>query len=187
MGALQETGIIDLDVPPPESPDGERLRWHPRHWPRPVLIAVTAVVTILATLLTVRAAEGTVSATVAAEESRPPSTPWAELYGSAILKLDEGGSRVFDGINAVDSGFSLASILEPGDYRLRFSCASEIGGMQVDVLVRGVTGDVVTTKADCDLEHTDAAFRVDESLSVSVWVGSRQEAQTAYAFAVVAE
>lgn len=187
MGASQETGIIDLDVPPPEDADGGRLRWHPRHWPRPVLIAVTAVVTILATLLTVRAAEGTGRATVAVEEPRPPSSPWAELYGSAILKLDEAGTRVFDGINAVDSGLSLASVLEPGDYRLRFACASEVGGMQVDILVRGVTGDVLATRADCDQEHTDAAFRVDESLSVSVWVGSHQEAQTAYAFAVVAE
>lgn len=186
MGASQETGIIDLDAPPPERATGERLRWHPRHWPRPVLIAVTAVVAVLATLLTVRAAGGAERATVAAEP-RPPSHPWAELYGSAILKLDEAGDRVFDGINAVDSGLSLGSTLEPGDYRLRFACASEVGGMQVDVLVRGATAEVLATRADCDQEHTDASFRVEEPLSVSVWVGSYQEAQTAYAFAVVAE
>lgn len=183
MGAMRETGIIDLDDAPP--PEG-RTRWHPRDWPRPVLIAVTVVVTILATLLTVRATASERSA-VPAEELRPASSPWALLYGSAMLKLDEAGRPVFDGINAVDSGFRLESTLEPGHYRLRFACASESSGVDVEVLVRDETGDIATTRADCDLEHTDAAFDVEEAAPVAVWVGSEHQAQTAYAFAVVAE
>lgn len=181
MGAQRETGIIDLDEPPPPE---RRLRWHPRDWPRPVLITVTAVIAILATLLTVRATSATERAAVPA---RPPSSPWALLYGSAILKLDEARRPVFDGINAVDSGYRLESTLEPGHYRIRFACASDISGVDVDVLVRDATGDIVTTRADCDLDHTDAAFDVEEAAQVSVWVGSHQQAATAYAFAVVAE
>ncbi|GIG70753.1 hypothetical protein [Phytomonospora endophytica] len=186
MGATLDTGIIDLDQRPPETAGDSRPPWHPRDWPRPVLITVTAVVAILATLLMVRAT-GTERSAVSAEAIRPASNPWALLYGSAILKLDESGRPVFDGINAVDSGFRLESQLEAGDYRLRFACASEIIGVDVDVLVRGGSGDMVTTKVDCDLDHTDAVFRVEEPLAVSVWVGSHQQASTAYAFAVVAE
>ncbi|HEY1178082.1 MAG TPA: hypothetical protein VGF17_18150 [Phytomonospora sp.] len=186
MGASLDTGIIDLDERPPERVGDAPRPWRPRDWPRPVLIAVTAVVAVLATLLTVRATAAERSA-VATDRIRPASNPWALLYGSAMLKLDESGRPVFDGINAVDSGYRLESTLEPGDYRLRFACASEYTGVDVDVLVRGGNGDMVTARVDCDLDHTDAAFRVDEALAVSVWVGSHQQASTAYAFAVVAQ
>lgn len=184
MGAQQNTGIIDLDERPPEAEPA--MRWHPRDWPRPVLIAVTAAVTLVATLLTVRAT-GAERAPVTAEDVRRAGGEWPALYGSAMLKLDESAMPVFDGINAVDSGYRLESTLEPGDYRLRFACASETSGVAVDILVRGGTGDMVETSADCDQDHTDAAFHVEEPASVAVWVGSHQAASTAYAFAVVAE
>ncbi|MEV0651224.1 hypothetical protein AB0I28_38820 [Phytomonospora sp. NPDC050363] len=191
MGASDATGIIDLDRYTDDDIDGRAAtaHWIRRlrgPWPRPVLIAVTALVTIVATLVTVRATDADPVAEPTAID-RPENSPWAILYGSAMLKIRDAGPPVFDGINAVDSGYRLEAALAPGDYRLEIACASELGGVAVEVLLSDGTGDVANTHAECDLDRTDARFTIDEAATVSVWVGSYQEASTAYAFAVVAE
>ena len=186
MGENGNDGVIDLDQP--STVDQPRLAARLRRpWPRPLIAAATAVVAVLGTLLAIQLASPGYrqAAPPPSASARPADTSWATLYGAAVLKLRTSGRTVFDGINAVDSGYRLETRLSAGDYRLDFACASEVGGIALSVLVRGGEGDAASARAECDADHTDMVFHLDEEVAVSVWVGSYQVASTAYAFAVV--
>lgn len=171
-------GDIDLDQNPPVEPGGPFVLLR-RPWPRPLVVAVTVVVTLLATALVWRPAApgepetGTITA----------GATWEELYGRAVRKLAASGAT-FDVVNAVDSGVPSVSTLDAGDYRMEFACASGSAGVDLTVLVDAGDGARVRSAADCDTDHTFTAFTVPEGSRVTIWVGSYQVAQTAYAFAV---
>lgn len=149
-----------------------------RPWPRPLIIAVTVVVTLLVTTMLWRPGGSPVR-----EAAGAAKATWEELYGRAVRKLASSGAN-YEVVNAVGSGVPAVSTMEAGDYRLDFACASERSGVDVTVLVDAGDGARVRVRADCDTEHTFADFYVPEGAAVTIWVGSYQVAQTAYAFAV---
>ncbi|WP_285662062.1 hypothetical protein [Actinorhabdospora filicis] len=176
-------GEIDLDQSPPAEPGGDTARWTidrlRRPWPRPAIVAVTIVLTLLAAALVWRPAapEAATTATITAGSS------WEELYGRAVRKL-AGSGAAFDVVNAVDSGVPTVSTLDAGEYRMEFACASDSAGIDLAVLVDAGDGAGVRSAADCDSDHTFTVFTLPEGARVTIWVGSYQVAQTAYAFAV---